>query len=302
MEGGGLPQYQACKHLLLIIVGLRHICAKTGGRPPSTITFWSNSVPAMPSFPESRLAPQIETIDLTVTASTSSPSTPIPGHPPQLVDLTILDTSSGSTRDHMHAVVALLRPRSIDLTQDNSEVHRKCKATESTSSLRRKVQSALLQHRSIQAEQAYDSIDTTSAEDPLEPVEKPSISSIPLAWNPHHRSKTSVTLHQHALNSRKGPPKPFPFMEFPPEIRNCVYKMLLTTPKSPIEFPEPTGRNRALRTANWEKCTTWRMRRRHKTIFLEILEVSKQLHTEASGILYGCNVFKYRSDYGTYTH
>ena len=34
----------------------------------------------------------------------------------------------------------------------------------------------------------------------------------------------------------------------------------------------------------------------HKTIFLEILQASKQVHTEASGILYGCNVFKYRSN------
>ena len=38
------------------------------------------------------------------------------------------------------------------------------------------------------------------------------------------------------------------------------------------------------------------MRRRHKKPFLEILGTCKQVHGEGSGIIYGCNVFKYRSN------
>ncbi len=72
--------------------------------------------------------------------------------------------------------------------------------------------------------------------------------------------------------------------------------MLLTT--GPIELPELTGRNGAAHRARWANCTTAKQRRQHKKIFLEILECSKQIHDEASGILYGCNVFKYRSNPG----
>lgn len=74
--------------------------------------------------------------------------------------------------------------------------------------------------------------------------------------------------------------------------------LLLTTPKTPIELPELTGRNGAAHRARWANCINSKMRRDHKTIFLEILESCKQVHDEASGILYGCNVFKYRSHPG----
>lgn len=256
----------------------------------------------MSIFSRSTLVPQGETVDLTATATASSSSVLPLGHPPQLIDLTLPDPVSGSPRDHMHAVVALLRPGPIDLTQDTSDGRRKGRSVGNSNSPHWKGHSPLSQMSNIKAEQPYDPIDIGSLERPHQRTEKEQImSSNSLAWNPIRRSETSVADQQHAQKSGNSPFGPFPFLDFPPEIRNCVYKMLLTTPKIPIEFPEPTGRNRALRAAKWEKCTTWKMRRRHKTLFLEILEVSKQLHAEASGILYGCNVFKYRSDYGMYT-
>lgn len=252
----------------------------------------------MPIFSRSRLAPQGETLDLTGTASSSSSNVSRSGHPPQPIDLTMPDTVVESPRDHMHEVVALLRPGAVDLTQDTSDGRRKGRVVRNISSPPLKAHLPLSRSSKIEVEQAYNSFDIGSLQGSH--TEEP-IAGIPLTWNPVRRSETSVVDQQHARKPAKSPFKPFAFMEFPPEIRNCIYKLLLTTPKIPIEFPEPTGRNRALRAANWEKCTTWKMRRRHKTIFLEILEVSKQLHAEASGILYGCNIFKYRSDYGTHT-
>ncbi|MCJ1468304.1 hypothetical protein MMC07_006932 [Pseudocyphellaria aurata] len=89
---------------------------------------------------------------------------------------------------------------------------------------------------------------------------------------------------------------PFPFRQLPPEIRNAVYHLLLTTPNTPIELPRLT-RNAAARAAQWRKCKSVSQRKQFKSLFLEILQTCKQMHDEASGILYGCNVFKFRSDY-----
>ena len=273
--------------------------APPGRAPSSLAAVCSNSMPAMPIFSGTRLASQGKT-DLTATVSASS-SVPPSGNPPQLIDLTMPDPVSCPPRDHMHAVVDLLRPSANDLTQDRPVDRRNAKIAGYPSSSPRNAPMPLSQSNNIKSEQAYDLVYTGSRQRSHERAEKPSMSSMPLGWNFDCRSDRSVGVKQRTRKSAKDLSKPFPFMDFPPEIRNCVYKMLLTTPKIPIEFPEPTGRNRALRAANWEKCTSWKMRRRHKTVFLEILEVSKQLHAEASGILYGCNVFKYRSDYGMYT-
>lgn len=90
--------------------------------------------------------------------------------------------------------------------------------------------------------------------------------------------------------------KQFPFIQLPPEIRNAIYHLLLTTPNTPIELPKLT-RNAAARAAQWTRCNSASRRKKFKSIFLEILQTCKQIHGEASGILYGCNVFKFRSDY-----
>ena len=255
----------------------------------------------MPVYPQARSVPQGEIIDLTASVSASNaPSSHLAPlrTPTQLEDLTDLDPAPCSPRDHMHVIVSLLRP-GASKDRDTPDVRRKGKIAENINSTRRKAQSPLPQNSSIKDEQAYDSFDTLSLERSRARVEEPRMGSAPSASSQIRRSGIYVVDQQQVPKSTRKPFKPFPFLDFPPEIRNCVYKMLLTNPKAPIEFPEPTGRNRALRAASWEKCTTRKLKRMHKTIFLEILGVSKQLHAEGSGILYGCNVFKYRSDCGT---
>lgn len=249
-------------------------------------------------------------IDLTVATSTPSSSLPSPGHrSPPLIDLTVPDPVSSSPRDHMHAVVALLQPGAVDLTRDASDSRRKAGSAGTTNPSLRKNRSPLA-HINIEVEETYNPLEAGSLQKSHQRTKGRSVSTSPLAWSPVRHPEglvgsvgSAVSVVEQECGQKSGGKafKPFPFVRFPPEIRNYVYKMLLTTPKVPIEFPEPTGRNRALRAAGWEKCTTWKIRRMHKTIFLEILEVSRQLHAEASGILYGCNVFKYRSDYGTCT-
>ena len=87
----------------------------------------------------------------------------------------------------------------------------------------------------------------------------------------------------------------FPLLSLPPELRNTVYRLLLTTPHTPIELPRIT-RDVAIRAREWIKCKNSRSKKaRFKSLFLEILETCKQVHDEGSSILYGCNVFKFRS-------
>ena len=256
----------------------------------------------MPVHPQSKSVPQGEIIDLTASVSASrAPSLRLAPlrTPTQLEDLANLDPAPCSPRDHMHVVVSLLRP-DASKDRDTLDARRKGRVAENINSTRGKAQLPLPQNSSIKHEQAYGSIDTLSLDRFGARVEEPRMGSTSSASSQIRRSGIYVVDEQQVPKSTRKPFKPFPFLEFPPEIRNCVYKMLLTTPKAPIEFPEPTGRNRALRAASWEKCTTRKSKRMHKAIFLEILEVSKQLHAEASGILYGCNVFKYRSDCGTH--
>ncbi|KAM0806334.1 hypothetical protein BDR22DRAFT_23314 [Usnea florida] len=254
----------------------------------------------MSVYPQSRSVPQGEIIDLTASASESrAPSlreAPL-RTPTQLEDLTDLDPAPCSPRDHMHVVASLLRPGAIK-DRDTLDARRKGRVAENINS-RGKPQLPLPQNSNIKDEQVYGSIDTSSLERSGARVEESRTGSAPSASSEIRRSGIYVFDQQQVPKSTRKPFKPFPFLDVPPEIRNCVYKMLLTNSKAPIEFPEPTGRNRALRAASWEKCTTRKLKRMHKTIFLEILEVSKQLYAEASGILYGCNVFKYRSDCGT---
>ena len=99
---------------------------------------------------------------------------------------------------------------------------------------------------------------------------------------------------------RKGKPiNTFPFLALPPEIRNTVHKLLLTRPpKESIEFPKPTSRAAKARSATIRQCKTAQQRKAHKLLFLEILGTCKQIHDEASGIIYGCNVFQYRPHFG----
>ena len=91
--------------------------------------------------------------------------------------------------------------------------------------------------------------------------------------------------------------KRFPFLDFPPEIRNCVYKVLLTTPNAPIELPKLNAVKERARMTKCRNSKKARKKALHKRIFLEILVTCRQVHDEATGIMYGCNVFKYRSNH-----
>lgn len=64
----------------------------------------------------------------------------------------------------------------------------------------------------------------------------------------------------------------FPFLHLPPELRNAIYRLLLTTPNAPIELPRIT-RDIAIRAREWAKCRDSRSKRaKFKSLFLEILQ------------------------------
>ena len=87
----------------------------------------------------------------------------------------------------------------------------------------------------------------------------------------------------------------FPFLCLPPELRNGIYHLLLTTPNAPIELPRIT-RDVTIRAREWAQCKASRSKRaKFKSLFLEVLETCKQIHEEGNSILYGCNIFKFRS-------
>lgn len=114
--------------------------------------------------------------------------------------------------------------------------------------------------------------------------------------HPKNRPPSQTIGNKRRKNNGEKATEPFPFIQLPPEIRNVIYFLLLTTPNTPIELPKLT-RNAAARAAQWTKCNSASRRKKFKSLFLEILQTCKQIHDEASGILYGCNVFKFRSDY-----
>ena len=125
--------------------------------------------------------------------------------------------------------------------------------------------------------------------------------------NVHRQDNNALTSPAITITNNKPPPAPSPrkrpltkfhlFLELPPELRNAIYRLLVTTPRNfPIELPCLTGAYGRRRAVEWARCNTANKRRLHKTIFLEILQTSRQVHAEASGILYGCNTFKYRCE------
>ncbi|KAK0513997.1 hypothetical protein JMJ35_003719 [Cladonia borealis] len=245
----------------------------------------------------------VQTVDLTRLDSMPRSARSQPTWSSEIVDLTFSDNDQENTpvEDHMHAVVDILRPGAVDLTETETSSRRKRRnmGAADPSHKRRRTHGSHSQAASIETKKKKSSVEPRLRQSPQEKDGTMSLSSasstrgsMPRRFEPTSRLSTQ------AKKASNAPFKPFPFMDFPPEIRNSVYRFLLTTPLTPIELPELTGRNGAAHRAQWAKCTTAKMRRKHKTIFLEILETCKQVHDEASGILYGCNVFKYRSNPG----
>lgn len=241
----------------------------------------------------STYSPHDKTIDLTGPETTPEASSALgPRRPSLLVDLTdSADDMPILPQDHMHTVVDLIPPVGINFTgnEPRSDEKRRFKDATSPPSHCRKTFTSQVQAGRADVNPEENSMIRQQFH--MHPEELNFSSSLSPPWQP----ESPAISQQRARRSLKLPFKPLPFMNFPPEIRNLVYRSLLTTPRSPIELPELTGRNGAAHRARWANCINSKMRRDHKTIFLEILETCKQIHDEASGILYGCNVFKYRS-------
>ena len=221
----------------------------------------------------------------------------------EIVDLTFSDSDEEDTpvEDHMHTVIDIIRPGAVDLTETETSSRRKWRNLDAAdpSHKRRRTHGSHPQVTNIETKKRKRSVEPRLRQSPQEDAETESLSNAsPIRGSTPRQLKPASGLRIRSRKANSPPFKPFPFMDFPPEIRNSVYRFLLTTPLTPIELPELTGRNGAAHRLQWAKCTTAKMRKKHKTIFLEILETCKQVHDEASGILYGCNVFKYRSNPG----
>lgn len=202
----------------------------------------------------------------------------------QVIDLTddFVATPIKAQKDHMSSVIDLIRSRPKKPASNTTFPGRKAddlgRAATSKKSRRRAVETATSPKSPIDSSGADFKV-------PLG-IDIPDPSMAPSASSP-------PTL----LTSHKPTPKrtPFPFFKFPPEMRNKVYSLLLTH-RFPIELP-PTRRSAAARSAQFAQCQSKRQRRAFKTIFLEILSTNRQVHEEATGILYGSNIFKFRSDH-----
>ena len=229
---------------------------------------------------------------------------PQPIRSSEIVDLTFSNSDEEETpvEDHMHAVVDILRPGAVDLTETETSSPRKRRKMHAAdpSHERRRTHSSHSQTTGTEAKKEKTFVEPRLRQSLQEDAGTMSLSngSSTHRWRAPMPLEPTFSLKSQAKKASNTPFKSFPFMDFPPEIRNTIYRFLLTTPLTPIELPELTGRNGAAHRLQWAKCTTASMRRKHKTIFLEILQTCKQIHDEASGILYGCNVFKYRSNPG----
>lgn len=255
---------------------------------------------------------------------TSSKTPKVMRHPSHACDLTVSDSigAAAQHKDHMHRIIAFqsLAPPTVDLTGDD-EIDQDAVVAASPRHGWGNHHRTQVQNNARDVEQEFSKHGVTSR----------------LGRNTTRHMSTARQLNSTAVQnsspkSEKKSSKPLPFLDFPPEIRNSIYKILLTTPNASIEFPGLTGQNAARHRAQWAKCTTTHMRRRHKKLFLEILiacryvecqfelpilgrgptcwhrllllysfyadfeTLSRQVHYEASGIIYGCNIFKYRSN------
>ena len=90
------------------------------------------------------------------------------------------------------------------------------------------------------------------------------------------------------------PARTFRFLNLPAELRNKVYCILLTN-FEPIEMTR-SRRTKGLQAEKFALAKTAKARSKVKRYFLEILQTNKQIHNEATMIMYGMNVFKFRSD------
>ena len=202
-----------------------------------------------------------------------------------------------SNPDHMHVVAALLRPGSVEKQHTvktrtrhmSDHVHRPARNERVTPPRRKRHQPT---PGNCDSNHELSPVSQSAGHG----MQAPALYRHPVPLLPMDSSEDMMVA---STKSRRLPKDktstPFPLLACPPEIRNTIYRNLLTT-KSPIEFTGLTGRNGASHRAQWSRCTSTKARRKYKRLFLEILRVCRQIHDEATGIIYGCNVFKYRND------
>lgn len=203
--------------------------------------------------------------------------------------------------DHMHSVVNIIRKQSslsppIEVSGDV-----KAEGVECSSHFRKR--STIVPQQRVRYAETLKNIQKSTRKRQMR-LRTGSAFKIPLSVDNHaipESSNASQSTYPsytdiHSPKKKGGAPSAFRFLSLPPEIRNSVYRLLLTTPTSPIELPRLANKI-AKRSAEWQKCKSARRKARFKSIFLEVLQTCKQIHDEASGILYGCNVFKFRSCY-----
>ena len=212
---------------------------------------------------------------------------PAPGQ--AVIDLTddpAEPSSHPQGHDHMSSIIELIRPKASDAAPSPVLKRRKKDTSGGAATFkkpRRKPSATFPSPRTL-------SNVTTTAFKPPPNITIPEALPTPLPTPARTLNFTSSP-----LTIRKPRRGPFPFLTLPPELRNKVYSLLLIH-ASPLELPR-TARTAAARSAKWAECQSIRSRRAFKTIFLEILSTSRQVHDEATGILYGSNVFKFRSDH-----
>lgn len=217
------------------------------------------------SASQPRLPKDGETVDLTVTEPVLPRlHNPRPGHSASMAVTQRTDRTQVPTQDHMHPVVAaLLRPALIDLTGDEPDTD-----VAMAASLPRRLQNLdrLQSQASTEDPEIRASPLSRGAMRPCtEQTGSPGLKSTsPLDLGPQGRPfSPPFAQRQGHRSGKKRLLEPFPFLNLPPEIRNYVYRILLTTPNVSIEFPGLTARNRARHRAQWAKCTTVKMRRKH---------------------------------------
>ena len=208
--------------------------------------------------------------------------------------------------DHMHAVLGLLDPgRTVRAPQKSKKLAKKRKRPHSEDENRKEPD---LGH-GIRPTPTFNRLpDIPTAPSPIS-----SLAPLPSDLQLSLRKSTDIDILEFSSDdqdshlptptiSRSHRTKPAPrtfhlFLNLPPELRNAIYRLLLTVPsKHPIELPKLSGAYGRRRAVEWAACNTAAKRQKHKTVFLEILQTSRQVHAEASGIIYGENVFKYRCD------
>ena len=158
---------------------------------------------------------------------------------PDAVDLT--DDTSVGPKDHMSTIAAMVRAESRQTSNLN---HRSKKKASSPSSIAEPPQQTSVPGRhSKPSINTNDTDGNSSSPPPRAPTDIVELSDSDDVHIAGVKSKRPVKTKKHSVFRR--------FLDLPPEIRNRIYALLLTTPGIPVEFPKLTGPEGRRRDAAW---------------------------------------------------